>query len=86
MDSEKTSRRPHFKPGNSLDATQIDLLVTAISRARKAPGFIDCEGSVCICTGDDDCNGMFEKGLCGPNAICFSDSTGKHVVCVCGRS
>ena len=36
-----------------------------------------CEGLQCTCTGDADCNDMFEAGICGDIASCNDD------VCKC---
>jgi hypothetical protein len=83
MRNEKTNHPAPFRPGDSLETKHVDLLVTALSRIRGAPGF-DCSGPLCICSGDDDCNDMFTTGLCG-DAICFSDSAG-NVVCLCIRN
>jgi hypothetical protein len=36
-----------------------------------------CDGALCTCTGDADCNDMFEAGICGDIASCNND------VCKC---
>src|SRR4030095_14319318 len=37
-----------------------------------------------ICSGDDDCNDLFSGTLCGPDALCITDSLG-GVWCICIR-
>lgn len=39
----------------------------------------DCGALACGCSGDDDCNDMFESGNCGPIAVCYPDG------CICIR-
>jgi hypothetical protein len=39
----------------------------------------DCGDLACGCTGDDDCNDMFESGKCGLIAVCYPDG------CICIR-
>ena len=36
-----------------------------------------CSDLACACTGDDDCNDMFESGKCGLIAVCYPDG------CIC---
>lgn len=38
-----------------------------------------CSPFSCSCTGDTDCNDMFESGVCGGDAICIDDG------CYCWR-
>jgi hypothetical protein len=40
-----------------------------------------CEGLLCTCTGDVDCNDMFSDGICGPIASC--DDTTYPPTCKC---
>ena len=35
-----------------------------------------CDSSTCTCTGDEDCNDMFNGGVCGSTATCQIDSYG----------
>lgn|GEM_PF-4002621 len=37
----------------------------------------DCGALACVCTGDPDCNDMFESGKCGAIAVCYPDG------CIC---
>ena len=37
----------------------------------------ECGALACVCTGDEDCNDMFESNKCGPIAVCYPDG------CVC---
>jgi hypothetical protein len=40
-----------------------------------------CDGALCTCTGDVDCNDMFSDGICGPIASC--DDTNYPPTCQC---
>ena len=46
----------------------------------------NCMGGVCVCSGDDDCNGMFTVA-CGPGpAKCWVRGPGgRSVFCICSR-
>jgi hypothetical protein len=43
-----------------------------------------CAGLRCSCTGDVDCNDMFNSGVCGPIAQC--DNTTNPPTCWCYKS
>jgi hypothetical protein len=85
MSGQITPRPNPIKPGDSLEAKHVDLLFTSVSRLGAAPEFREagfaCDGLLCVCSGDDDCNDMFTGGVCG-DAMCFTDSEG-GVVCIC---
>ncbi len=45
------------------------------------------DSKYCKCTGDDDCNGMFSSGVCGPEAVCQINSANiPKCVCKTARS
>jgi hypothetical protein len=86
MSDQITPRPDPVQPGYSLEAKHVDLLYTSLTRLRVAPAFeklgYACDGPLCICEGDDDCNDMFTTAGCGDIAQCYSDGQG-GVVCVC---
>ena len=41
-----------------------------------------CEGLVCVCNSDDDCNDLFTSGVCGPIGMCV-ERQGKLISCSC---
>ena len=79
------SQRPEtLKAGSTLDERHIERIHKAmrnrLSGASRGAGFV-CDGNLCLCTGDDDCNDMFGSGFCG-DGICFETGDGS-VVCLC---
>lgn len=64
---------------NSFTSNQnapLSIPVANSSSGGKRLGY-SCEGLQCTCTGDADCNDMFEAGICGDIASCNDD------VCKC---
>jgi hypothetical protein len=85
MGQEGRDRMPLVKEGFTLREPQIRAIATALGAVGGAGrlGFT-CGGFGCICSGDPDCNDMFETGICG-DAMCFEDAAG-GVVCICIRN
>jgi hypothetical protein len=53
---------------------------------RKVPGGpgtgYTCDGAICTCTGDEDCNDMFSSGVCGDIAQCRSEGGFEYCWCL----
>lgn len=49
-----------------------DIRAQKLNLARISGGTLNynCEGILCTCTGDDDCNDLFTNGGCGDIAMC----------------
>jgi hypothetical protein len=45
---------------------------------------IYCGSGFCSCTGEEDCNTIFDRGLCGPIAVCTG--SGDNTTCICTRA
>ena len=52
--------------------TTADIRSQKLSLARIGGGRLNfnCEGILCTCSGDEDCNDMFTKAACGDIAVC----------------
>jgi len=61
----------------------LRLRVPARAMAFPRLGF-QCGFFVCTCTGDDDCNDLFDGTECGGDAVCITDDAG-GVWCICVR-
>ena len=57
-------------------STRIRLLSTISNQ-------FTCGSSGCICTGDSDCNDMYNTDVCGSNGVCWT--SGSQVNCWCPR-
>lgn len=56
---------------DSPSSVEITLDTKSKAQAVRTTRFAyNCDDRYCTCTGDDDCNDMFEDGVCGPKAIC----------------
>jgi hypothetical protein len=63
----------------------LNMTSRALSRG-SGNRFIGCDGAICICTGDDDCNKMLSPGGdCpeGSHVVCWG--SGASAACVCVR-
>lgn len=80
---QPTRSTPRLKEGDVLEPRHVEVLSTALANLRPRLGF-ECSGPICMCSGDPDCNDLFETGLCG-DAICF-ETAGGGVVCLCVRN
>jgi hypothetical protein len=69
--------------GSILPAARINGIPPVVSSEGRSVGDsagFNCSTLFCSCSGDDDCNNMFETaGACGPVAVCTDDD------CVCFR-
>lgn len=81
--------------GRLLVGTPSDMLTSglrslsmsskALSRGSGAK-FIGCDGAICICTGDDDCNKMLSPGGdCPEGSYVYCWGSGASAACVCVR-
>ena len=60
----------------------VAMSCTAVSSTGGgAEQSFECDLGICTCTGDADCNDMFESGVCGDIAVC--DETEDIVTCEC---
>ena len=74
-------------PGDML-ANGLKMLHMSSSAQSRGSGnrFIGCDGSVCICTGDGDCNKMLSPGGdCPEGSYVFCWGSGESAACVCIR-
>jgi hypothetical protein len=81
--------------GRLLVGTPRDMLSTGLKSLRMTSSalsrgsgnrFIGCDGSFCICTGDEDCNKMLSPGgECpeGSSVVCWG--SGASAACICVR-
>lgn len=69
-----------FAPGQQVDAgLPVISIVKNNGGGSPRAGYDNCSGLQCTCTGDAQCNEMFESGVCGDIATC-EETTG---VCKC---
>ena len=79
--------------GRLLVGTPPDMLSTGLktlrmSRSAQSHGggnrFIGCDGAICICTGDEDCNRMLGPGgSCPEGSFVYCWGSGDTAVCAC---
>jgi len=87
-DATETSRFSRTFP--ALDqkqgvVPQIGLGSIGLGGAGR-PGFL-CSGNACVCSGYDDCIGMFGGGACGGGyAKCWDRPQSGTTFCICSRS
>jgi hypothetical protein len=61
------------KSGRVRVGLTSDIRTQKLNLARVSGGGalnFNCEGLLCTCTGDEDCNDMFTRGGCGDIAVC----------------
>jgi hypothetical protein len=75
------------EPAGEIDQQTIDMHRDALARmpmgGASSLSFV-CGTFVCSCSGDDDCNDMFDSGVCGGDAVCYEEGGGA-VNCYCWR-
>jgi hypothetical protein len=79
--------------GRLLVGTPPDMLSTGLKSLRMSSSaqsrgggnrFIGCDGAICICTGDDDCNRMLGPGgSCAEGSFVYCWGSGETAVCAC---
>jgi len=63
----------------------LNMSSRALSRG-SGNRFIGCDGAICICTGDDDCNKMLSPGGdCPEGSYVYCWGSGASAACVCVR-
>ena len=63
----------------------LNMTSRALSRG-SGNRFIGCDGAICICTGDDDCNKMLSPGGdCPEGSYVYCWGSGASAACVCVR-
>jgi hypothetical protein len=81
--------------GRLLVGTPRDMLSSGLKTLRMSSSaqsrgsgnkFIGCDGSICICTGDGDCNKMLSPGGdCPEGSYVFCWGSGETAACICVR-
>ena len=67
--------------GTTAGVLRLNVAAGSVAFPRLA---FDCGVFVCGCSGDDDCNDMFTRGVCGGDAVCVEDGAG-GVWCICWK-
>lgn len=74
-------------PGDMVTNGLKTLNMTSRATSRGSGNrFIGCDGAICICTGDDDCNRMLSPGGdCPEGSYVYCWGSGASAACVCVR-